>query len=203
MTTYPLTHVVIATTPERQTRLELCLTALRRSTVPFTLVLYWNRDGGCVVATRRAVENLRGEIFLLNDDMIVEPDCLEKLQTAFRNHNPHGLVLQPSDNYHPNGEIATAPYLDHSTLWPALSRGYRHYYWDAELALLARRRGSYHFVPEARLDHQHVTKGFADDSTYRLSAPNWDHDQAIYRSREAACFPDVLVAPSVARPCQS
>lgn len=196
-----LPTVLIATTPERQSRLDLCLSALSRSTVPFVLSLYWNRDGGCVVATRRAVENLRGEIFLLNDDMVVEPDCLEKLQTTFRSHhNPRGLVLQPQDNYHPAGEIATAPYLDHSTLWPALSRGYRHYFWDAELATLARRRGSYLHVPAAKLDHQHVTKGFADDSTYRLSAPNWDHDRSVYLQREAAGFPEVLVTPSVPPP---
>ena len=187
----PLPFVVIATTPERRTRLALCIDALRRSTVPFVLIVYENQDGGCVTATRRAVENLSGEIFLLNDDMIVEPECLERLRDAFRadpSFRHGGGVAQPSDNYHPNGEIATAPYLDHSTLWTALDRGYRHYFWDLELATRARRAARYLHVPEAKLDHQHVTKGFADDETYRSTSKNWAQDEALFKTREASGF---------------
>lgn len=189
----PLPHVVIATTPGRRARLDLCLNALRQSTVPFVLVVYENTEGGCAPALLRALEGITGELFILNDDMIVEPECLERLRDAFRQKPSFqygGGVVQPDGNYHPNGEIATAPYLDRGTLWNVLSRGYKHYFWDMELVLNSRKHGNYLHVPQAKLDHQHVTKGFPDDETYRLTNLNWVHDEAIFKAREAAGFPD-------------
>lgn len=189
-----LPYVVIVTTPERRSRLDLCIAALRRSTVPFVLVVYENNDGGCVIATRKAVAGIIGEVFLLNDDMIVEPECLEKLRDKFAEEVLLGSeysVLQPSDNYHPNGEIATAPYLHSDTLKSALCLGYNHYFWDMELAIRARRDGCYCFVPGAKLDHQHVTKGFPDDETYRTTNLNWAHDEALFKAREAEGFPNI------------
>lgn len=188
-----LPYVVIVTTPERRSRLELCIAALRRSTVPFALVLHENNDGGCGMALLRVTAGLRGEAFILNDDMIVEPECVERLRNEFASRSlllQQGVVLQPSDNYHPNGEIATAPYLDVATLREVLGHGYHHYFWDMELAIRARRDGVFVYIPEARLDHQHVTKGFPDDETYRRTNLNWAHDEAIFRAREAAGFPN-------------
>jgi hypothetical protein len=181
-------HVVIATTPERRARLAQCLDALRASTAPFVLVVYENLDGGCVPATRRAIAGLTGEVFLLNDDMIVEPDCLERLQASFRENFPLlDGACQPDDNYQ-GGQLGVSPYLHTETLRPFL-RGYTHYFWDTELTAVLKGRGKFLTVPGARLDHQHVTRGAPNDETYQRTAENFARDLALFRQREAAGFP--------------
>lgn len=183
-------YVLIPTTAERRERLQKCLDALRRSTVPHCVVIYENSDGGCVLAQRRALAGLNGLIFILNDDMIVEPDCLSRLLESYLHHFPrHDGICQPDDNYH-TGNLATAPFGHSETLRPFL-QDYMHYFWDTELTTVMQRAGRYVTVLAAKLDHQHHTKGRAPlDQTYQQTGKNFERDREVFRQREAAGFPN-------------
>lgn len=182
-------YVVIPTTPGRRERLQKCLDALRKSTVSHCAVIYENTDGGCVLAQRRAISGLHGLIFFLNDDMIVEPECLGRLLESYLHHFPaHDGICQPDDNYHAGG-LATAPFGHSDTLRPFLAH-YTHYFWDTELTAVMQRAGKYVIVSDARLDHQHHTKGRSPlDETYERTGRNFEADREIFRRREAAGFP--------------
>lgn len=188
-------YIVIATTKGRRERLKKCISAIQESTYyPFSLLLYENHDGGCVVATKKAIEGLHAPMFLLNDDMIIAPDCLERLVAAYnRNFPNHDGICQPWDPG-ARGTCAVAPF-GHSDLLRKFMNGYNHYWWDAELYDVMRARGKYVVVDDAKFIHEHPNYGLPveRDETYRTNVLKFDEDAALYKRRQAAGFPDLHI----------
>lgn len=180
-------YVVIATTKERRQRLEKCLAALRESTMAHAVVIYENTDGGCVKATRRAIEGIEGPMFLLNDDMIVEPDCIEKLFNRWMALRDGEVICQPWEKMH-GGNLAVAPFGLAKTIRPFLEH-YTHNFWDTELTMVKTAFAKYVPVLEARLIHEHFSQGMAPlDETYKLTQGKYLDDQKIFRARMANKF---------------
>lgn len=181
-------YIVIATTKERRVRLQKCIDAIRESTIPHSIVIYENNDGGCVLATKKAIEGIHGEMFLLNDDMVIEPDCLEKLKIAYDKAFPNkDGICQPFEDMH-KGELAVAPYGHTDTIRPFLEH-YIHNFWDNELTTVMKVRGKYLYVPEARMNHEHVLKNpNLQDETYAKNQTKYEHDRQIFRERLAKKF---------------
>jgi hypothetical protein len=178
-------YVVIATTKDRRTRLQVCVDAIRESTIPHSIVLYENLDGGCVLATKKAITGIHGEIFLLNDDMIVKPTCLELLKNAFDKNYPNkDGVCQPLFGDSVPGS-AGAPYCHTDVIRPFLE-DYIHRGWDTEFGKVMKMKGKYTIVHEASLDHRHVHKNNPDvknDDTYRMREASKIHDVELYAER--------------------
>lgn len=181
-------YVVIATTKERRPRLEKCIAAVRESTIPHSIVIYENQDGGCVLATKKAIEGINGLIFLLNDDMVVEPDCLEKLFKAYTKAFPNqDGVCQPFEDMH-RGALGVAPFCHTNTIRPFLEH-YIHNFWDTEFTLVMHSRGKYLPVLDARLLHEHFTNGRSPiDETYRTTSGKYEIDQETFRVRKKSGF---------------
>lgn len=182
-------YVVIATTKERRKRLERCIAAIRTSTIPHAIVIYENSDGGCVLATKKAIEGINGLIFLLNDDMVVAPDCLEKLYKAYISVIPnHDMVLQPWEAMHA-GELGVSPFCHTDVIRPFLEN-YTHNFWDTEFTLVMKARGKYHKILNAKLAHEHFSVRLSPiDETYKLTQGKFLQDQETFRKRQAAGFP--------------
>jgi hypothetical protein len=183
-------YVVIATTKERRGRLQKCIDAVKESTIPHSIVIYENMDGGCVLATKKAIEGIHSEVFLLNDDMIVAPNCLEMLKNTYDSNFPNkDGVCQPDDNIH-GGRLCTSPYCHTDVLRPFLAN-YRHHYWDTEFTDVMTMKNKYLIVPQAFLDHQHYTVGRSDiDNTYAGTNRTFRDDMKIYEERKKYNFAD-------------
>jgi hypothetical protein len=186
-------YVVIATTKERRPRLQKCIDAVRESTIPHSIVLYENSDGGCVLATKKAIEGINSEIFLLNDDMIVAPNCLEILKREYDKKFPNkDGVCQPDDNYH-GGRLCTSPYCHTDVVRPFLEN-YRHHCWDQEFTDVMTIKNKYLIVKDAFLDHQHFTKGGAPmDETYKMTNNTFQLDIKIWEKRKNDNYGDRFV----------
>jgi hypothetical protein len=191
-------YVVIATTKERRARLDECITAIRESTIPHSIVIYENLDGGCVLATKKAIEGLDAEIFLLNDDMIIEPDCLTKLKEAYDKNYPNkDGVCQPYMDSR-RCPSAGSPYCHTSTIRPFLEH-YVHCGWDTEFGQVMQMKNKYTVVPEANLEHRRVPMSTKNkplyenielDETYKMRNASRERDQKLFLERKNGGFKD-------------
>lgn len=68
---------------------------------------------------------------------------------------------------------------------------YLSYFIDPEACARAVRAGRYYYAEDCEVEHRHPFWHKANqDDTYQRSAPNYEHDQAIYEERYRAAFPD-------------
>lgn len=174
-------YVIIPTTPERKDRLKLCIDALNNSTYkPVIVCTYENTLGGCVEPQLKMLERINGIVFILNDDMIVDKLCIEKLMEKYQ----YGLLLQPDDHIH-NGNLATASFAHSDTIKKYLHKGYKHNFNDNEITDRATADGVYTPVLDAKLYHLHFTMNpeLVDD-TYRASQSFFEQDRALYIKRK-------------------
>ena len=76
----PIITIIIPTTKERRSRIDKCLTALKDNAgVPIRIVIYENEDGGWVGAVHNAISDIGGIVYIMNDDMIIHPNCIKTL----------------------------------------------------------------------------------------------------------------------------
>jgi hypothetical protein len=177
-------YVILATTKQRRERAKKCIDAIQNSTISHSLVIYENYDGGHVAATRNVLKGINGEIFLINDDMIVEVDCIEMLKKSYDENFPSkDGVCQPKDSIH-QGRLAVSPYCHTDTIRPFLE-DYNHYFWDAEFSKVMYLMKKYIIVENAILDHQHFTScdNIIRDETYILNSKKKHLDSKIYEER--------------------
>jgi len=181
-------HVLIPTTSERRPRLAECVKALRKSTVPFQLHVFENEGMGWVAASRAMLADLKPgtPAFLMGDDMLVAPDTLAHLYQAWVEKLKGGNgICQPWEKYH-GGELAVCPFGAAGYVLALMHPGYFHLYGDAEMTVVAKARGEYVAVPEAKLDHRHVIGGDAPmDGTYRIANSRGAEDKALFEKRIA------------------
>jgi hypothetical protein len=183
-------YVVIATTKQRRERLQECIEAIRNSIIPHSILIYENNDGGCCLATSKALEGLEDHalVFLLNDDMIVSPSCLETLYKEWlKDPNPKN-IFQPYEDIQ-QGRLAVSPFTTVGTLKYFLSRGYKHSFWDTEMTIMAMAYQRYKFVPEAILEHKHMIKNpDLQDETYKISQDKLAFDTELFNKRKEKQF---------------
>lgn len=175
-------YVIIPTTPERKDRLAMCIDAVKKSTYdPVVVCTYENTLGGCVEPQIRMLQGINGIVFILNDDMIVDEKCIEKLMEKYQ----YGLLLQPDDHIH-GGTLATASFGHSDTIKKYLHPGYKHNFNDNEITERAIIDGVYTPVLDAKLYHLHFSMNpeLVDD-TYRSSQSFFEQDRELYIKRKS------------------
>lgn len=181
-------YIIITTTKQRRERLQKCIDAIRLSTIPHSIVLYENSDGGCVLALRKAISGIDAPVFILNDDMIVEPDCLRTLYDEYL--KDPSCVYQPYEGIH-EGKLAVSPFCHSSTIKPYFEKGYIHSFWDTELTIMSMAFNKYRIINTAKLDHQHVIRDPSlQDETYKISQDSLAVDTLLFNQRKLKQFND-------------
>lgn len=177
--------ILIPTTSERRPRLEKCLEAIKASTIPSIICTMENTGGGWVKNIHEMLEGINGVCFLIGDDCIIAPNCLEKLQTAYEAlPNKEEWLLQPYEQFS-EGKIAQMPFAHSDLLKKYIHKGYFQNYSDTELTEVMKKKGRYLYVPEAKLDHQHFIGGAVYDETYKLSHERGQDDKILFEIRKA------------------
>lgn len=182
-------YCLIPSTKERRPRLEKCVEAIHvKMKYPTAIVTYENEDGctdvGWVRAVHKTLEGINGVVFILGDDAIVEPECIEKLYEAYQAlPDKEQWLLQPYEQFH-KGELATFPFCHSDILKKYIYKGYKHLYSDTELTLMMKSFGRYLIVPEARVDHQHFLTGTVPmDETYKATQSLGNEDAKLFQER--------------------
>jgi hypothetical protein len=181
-------YVLIPTTKERREKLQKCLDAIRDSicTEPITTCIYENSDSGCVEAEHKLFSGFKDDTlaFILNDDMVVEPDCIQKLFDAYE----WDYVLQPYENTN-FGNLASSPFASIKTLRQYIHKDYLHNYNDRELTEVAKMLGIYKKVLDAKLVHEHFSTGATQiDQTYMKNRDSKEKDKQLYELRKSINF---------------
>lgn len=187
-------YVCIPTTKERRPRLQKCIDALRLNTkYPIAICTYENEEGctdvGWVTAIHKLLEGINGLVFILGDDAIPDPDCIERLYDTYKMlDNKEEWVLQPFEQYH-QGELATFPFCHSDILKKYIFKGYKHLWSDTELTQIMRAKGRFGRVHGAYVDHQHyISDKKLFDETYEKSLKMNDADKQLFQERKAAGF---------------
>lgn len=174
--------IIVPTTPERRERLNICLDAIRNSSIESRIIIYENNGGGYINAVLKAIEGITGIVFVINDDMILDKYCLENLLKEYDNN-----LVYPDDGIN-NGTLATTYMCDAEYVRKYLHTGYKHHYCDTELTDVARIQGKLKYVPEAKLEHRHWTTGSPKDAVYERNGIHIDQDRDLYFNRKANNF---------------
>lgn len=178
-------YILIPTTKERRLRLEKCINSIREnvSQFPFVICTYENNNEGYVKALSRMIEEIKGVVFLVSDDMVLEKDCIENLYKRYLEAFPNlDGMAQPYENFG-HGQNGDSPMIHSDILRPFLELGY-HHYADAEIAIALNKQGKYLVVPEAKLFHEHPNE-FPElmDETYRQNHSHAGEDNELLASR--------------------
>lgn len=174
--------VIIPTTRERRPRLQKAIDSLRESTITFNLLIRESNEGGWVKAVLNSIASLNEEeiVFIINDDMEVEPDCIEILLNNYK----EDYLLQPEDGIQ-HGKMATTPFAKVKTIKKYLYPGYHHNFSDQEMYDRAMLDNKFIYIPEAKLKHHHFTIGEAEiDETYRSTQATMLEDRDLYMKRK-------------------
>jgi GT2 family glycosyltransferase len=175
--------VIIPTTKERRTRIDECLTALKDNAgVPVRILIYENQDGGWVKAVLTAIEDTKGLVYVMNDDMVIQQDCLKILLDNYDNN-----VVFPDDGIN-NGTLATTFLCSADYVRENLYSGYSHNYSDTEFTERSKILGKLKYVPEAKLIHKHWTTGAPKDETYTKNTLTWSKDRDLFNERKSHNF---------------
>jgi len=174
--------IIIPTTPERRERLNMCLDSIRNSSVESRIVIYENNKGGYINAVLKAIEDINGIVFVINDDMILDKYCIENLLKEYNDN-----LVYPDDEIN-NGTLATTYMCSADYVRKYLNPVYHHNYCDTELTDIARIQGKLKYVPSAKLEHRHWTTGAPKDSVYERNSKYLNEDRDLYFTRKANNF---------------
>jgi hypothetical protein len=181
--------VLVPTTPKRRARvIEFLNSCLDNAGIEHEVVIFENQLGGFVKAIRAMVDRLEDDdpIVLMNDDVTFGKDWLKILYEGFMSRP--GIELAQSREmcnpmpYHNNQ--AVLPMGRPAFFRKFAYRGYHHNFVDWEWTEIANQRGSYLYVPESIIYHNHWTFGKSTrDETYLTQAPYFDTDEALFHKR--------------------
>lgn len=184
--------ILIPTTSERKERLAKCVEAINRSvcSVPIIIVSFENNIGW-VAAVHEMIKGLDDSdlVFVLGDDAIVAPDCLQILWNSYHSSSVGNTELfQPDDGFH-NAELATFPFCTVHILRKYLYKGYHHLWADNELTMIMKSMRVYIAVKDAKVDHQHFLKDRKlIDKTYADSQSWNEKDRSLFMQRQKDGF---------------
>lgn len=178
--------IIIPTVKGRRERLMECINAIRdNANYPHKILIYENEDKGWVKAMINAVDNINGMIYVSNDDMVMQKDCLKLLVEAYEENDVE--LLYPDDTIN-NGTIATSFLCNADYFRKYFHAGYNHNYGDTELTEIARLQGKLMYVPKAVSIHKHWTMGAPKDETYKLQDTTISVDRELYNERRKHNF---------------
>jgi len=184
-------YILIPTTKERKERLAFCLEAVYKSKCkePFTVCVYENSDGGWVKALWKMIEGINGLIFNIGDDVIIGPECIQKLFDSYKD----GFLLQPYDQIQ-QGKICTNPFCHSDIIKEFLYDGYVHNFADTEMTERIKKLGRYLYVPEAITHHYHFTENKdLMDNTYKASQKYFKQDSELFDQRNICKISDMKI----------
>ena len=181
--------------------MEKCLQAVKDSVCsePITICTYENLDGGWVKAFQNLIEGLSDHavIFNIGDDVIIKPDCIQKLWDAFvverdgmssAGMYDKPLLLQPYEQVH-RGNLCTNPFTEAWVIKKYLNKGYIHNFADNDLTGAVRLYGRYVYVPDAITEHVHFELDRnLYDKTYDMTQRHYFTDQALFHRRSKEKF---------------
>ncbi len=187
---YPMIYICVPTTQERRPRLAKLVDSVRKSDYPnTTLVIHEGNHPGCVESVHALLEGVNGLVWMLSDDNEVYTDTLSKLYEAYAKAFPNndGLV-QPHDPIQA-GQLPVAP-LCHSNIYKKyFYKGYTHNFSDNELKDILVEQGKYLYVPEAKIEHWHVSRDASlQDATYKSNQDTYEKDRELYITRKKNNF---------------
>jgi len=183
-----MVKVLIPTTKERRPILNRFIRSCDDNAgVPHQIVSFEN-DVGYVNALKLMVENCKDDdvVVLMNDDMVFGKDWLKILIEAYvkstrveiaqsqemNNPNPTDLAITP---------IGKAGWFKKYACWE-----YKHNYIDREWTDIAKARGTYLYVPESQIYHNHWSFGKSEkDATYNTQTKYFELDKDLYNERYA------------------
>lgn len=174
--------------------MEKCIAAIQaRMKYPTAICTYENEIGcpdvGWVAAVHKLLEGINGIVFILGDDAIVEPECIERLYEVYMSiPDREEWLLQPYEQFH-KGELATFPFCHSDILKKYIYKGYKHLWSDTELTNIMRAKGRYGKVIDAKVTHVHYLENKdLFDETYAASLNNNGPDHELYNKRKANGF---------------
>lgn len=183
-----LIYILIPTTPERKEKLALTLASIAENKLPHVVCIYESEGEGGSIALFKMLQGINGLCFVLNDDMVIAPDCLEKLYFEWLRKIPEeDVLLQPFDNIN-KGKLAVSPFCHSDVLKKYFYHGYIHCFADTELTEVLKAKGSYFYVPEAKMQHNHYKITNKNDDTYQFSRDHHAVDRELYFKRKANGF---------------
>lgn len=188
-------YICIPTTEDRRDRTDELINSIRKNTtIPHSIVLYENWDGGWVPAVYNMLEGINDYVLLLGSDTIVHEGCVDILWQEFWKYFPEGDgVAHPYNEIHESGELCQHPLAHSDTIRKYLHRGYTHSYSDNEFSERASRDGKLIYVPKAKLDHNHFVNLKAKrDKTYDKIFDNEtiEKDRQLFLKRRANNYKD-------------
>jgi GT2 family glycosyltransferase len=191
----PIITICIPTTDERNSRLRELLQSIHDHTknMRYRVLYYPNADGGWVKAVHNALEGIDGYVVLLGSDVIVEQDWLKNLWNVFIKAFPNGDGAAEPFNENHGSTLCNHPLAHSRTIKEYLHKGYIHNYSDNEFTDRLRAINKLIYVPEAKIQHNHVMNKKAQmDETYKivLNPENFARDRELYSTRKAKNFHD-------------
>jgi len=178
--------VLIPSTPERKDRLAFAVESIQKNICnqPIEIITEISTGEGANKPLLRMFEKVNDLVFLLNDDVILMPHCIQELYNNYVSTFPDkdGICV-PNDGVH-NCKLATFPFGHVDTFKKYWCKDYIHLYADSDITEVMKRRNRYSEVPTAKLIHKHFLfeKELMDD-TYGFSQKFSGHDQLIFRDR--------------------
>lgn len=180
--------VCIPSTPERRKVRRECIKHIKEnSNFDHEIFVFENELGGWVPAVREMMRQLPKDqlVVVIGDDCLPQPNWLEPLYITHKRHFPEGVGLcQPDDGIW-GGSIASYPCATAEYLLRWIYSGYVHYHADEELAMLARARGQYRYVPVSGVIHNNPNREGEPpaDETYAKEQKNIEADKSLFWER--------------------
>lgn len=181
--------ICIPTTPERNGRLMELLQSIHENTkdIQYRVLFYPNEDGGWVKAVHNMLAGINGYVVLLGSDVIVEDHWLRILWDAFIEAFPNGDgAAEPYNEMHGKG-LCQHPLAHSNTIKEYLHQGYIHNFSDNEMTERLQKDGKLIYVPEAKIQHNHVmNKKALMDETYKkvLDPKSYTQDRELFFKRK-------------------
>ena len=187
-------YICIPTTEERRTRLAKCIESIHKfAGVPHCILTYENYREGFIAPIHKMLENLNGStmVWCIGDDTILtEENTLGRLYEAYKLKfgDTKGGVVNPDDGIQ-HGRIITMPLCTAYTMRKYTYKGYFLNFADNEFTEIMEKQGTYLYVPEVKVDHQHHSAGKAPaDETYAYANTRYPADHGLYEIRKAKGF---------------
>lgn len=184
--------VLIPTTPDREEQLARCVAAIRASDCDERIDIFCelNNYEGFVKPVLRMLRRVNGMCLLLGNDCIVRRDAIQQLWNASRKVFKYDNGLCTGVDEEPNSKkLPRHPFAHSRTFLENIYPKYFHNFVDKDLGQVMWRKGLYHVVNQAVIEHHHYSKQKSMlDLTYKIGEATSDADGEIYAQRLARGF---------------
>lgn len=176
--------------PERRDRVDKVLANIReKAGTEYKILLYENPRIGTIPAMFGTIDPLRDDelLIMFNDDFFAETDdFLRKMLIEFeKNFGKTGDGVIQANDMHQNGALATIPLATVGYYKKYFYRGYKSFFVDQELKLIAENKNQFIYCSEIKIEHRHWSFGQCEqDELAKLHfSENWNRDAEIFNQR--------------------